>query len=83
MRSMEEEVFSLLIITFSSNEKKSRKSRPRSGYSANMKVPILPDDVDNFPDFSPISFIIFPDFMQKIQFDLAKSKLSHGLYPSL
>jgi len=48
-----------------------------------MKVPILPDDVDNFPDFSPISFIIFPDFMQKIQFDLAKSKLSHGLYPSL
>jgi len=27
------------------------------------KVPIIPDFVDNFPDSSPIFYIIFPDFM--------------------
>jgi len=29
-----------------------------------MNVPIIPDFVDSFLDFSPISYIISPDFIQ-------------------
>jgi len=46
-------------------------------YYDNMKVPIFPDFVDTFPDFSPISLPYFPNLCGHF---LPTDQLELGLY---